>query len=75
MLKIKRLKILADHKLSVVFENGEMKTFNLTPYLEKGVFQELKNPNYFAQVKNGGYFISWPNDQDLSADTVYLEAR
>jgi hypothetical protein len=22
-------------------------------------------------VKNNGYFIAWPNDQELSADTLY----
>ena len=73
MLKIKQLKPLNNNKLSIVFENGEMRIFNLSPYLGKGVFQELKDPAYFNQVKNEGYFICWPHEQDLSADTLYLE--
>ena len=75
MIKINDLKILDNYKLLVVFENGEKKTFSLLPYLDKGLFQELKNKDYLKQVKNEGYFISWPNEQDLSSDTLYIEGR
>lgn len=64
---------MEDYKLSIGFENGETKIFHLTPYLEKGVFQELKDTDYFKSVKNGGYYICWPNEQDLSSDTLYFE--
>lgn len=73
MIKIKQLKSLNNFKLSVVFEDGKTKVFDVTPYLEKGIFQELKDPNYFKQVKNEGYFLRWPHEQDLSADTLYVE--
>ncbi len=75
MIKIKQIKILDGFKISLVFENNEKKIFNLSPYLEKGVFQELKNPSYLKKVKNEGFFISWPHEQDLSSDTLYLEGR
>jgi hypothetical protein len=75
MLKIKSLNVLDDYKLAVVFENEEKRTFNLSPYLDKGVFQELKDKDYFKQVKNEAYFIHWPNEQDLSSDTLYLEGH
>lgn len=73
MFKINNLSVLDDFKLFLVFENGEKKIFNLSPYLEKGVFRELRNINYLRQVRNEGFFISWPNEQDLSSDTLYLE--
>ncbi|KAF0133784.1 MAG: hypothetical protein FD145_1100 [Candidatus Saganbacteria bacterium] len=75
MKKINNLTILDNYKLSVIFENGESKIFNMNPYLDKGIFKELVNKEYFKQVKNEGYFISWPNEQDLSADTLYIEGR
>jgi len=41
------------------------------PYLNKGVFKELKNESYLQKVRiiSGG--IEWPHEQDLSADTLY----
>jgi hypothetical protein len=43
-------------------------------YLEKGVFQELKDISYFRQVQAHASFICWPHDQDLSLDTLYLRS-
>lgn len=71
MVRIVSLLPTDNFRLSIVFANGEKRCFDLSPYLEKGIFSELKNPNYFKLVKNEGYFISWPNEQDLSSDTLY----
>ena len=39
------------------------------------MFIELKNENYFKMVKNHGYYIEWPNEINLSSDTVYYEGK
>ncbi|MBI5400381.1 DUF2442 domain-containing protein [Candidatus Saganbacteria bacterium] len=75
MIKIKKLTASDNYELLITFENAESKIFNLAPYLEKGIFHELKDKDYFKCVKNSGYFISWPNEQDLSSDTLYFEGR
>ncbi|MDG5815546.1 DUF2442 domain-containing protein [Chitinispirillales bacterium ANBcel5] len=36
-------------------------------------FSELKDENYFKQVKPLFIGISWPNQQDFSADTIEHE--
>ncbi|MBI4356651.1 MAG: hypothetical protein HY559_02045 [Gammaproteobacteria bacterium] len=36
------------------------------------MFKELKNKYYFNQVKAIQYVVEWPNQQDFSADTLYL---
>jgi Protein of unknown function (DUF2442) len=63
---------LIDYRLQVDFANGEHRMFDCKPYFAKGVFQELQNPVAFAQVKAHKHFIEWPNEIDLSADTLYL---
>ena len=75
MIQVKEIEASRDHVLHVVFENGEKRRFDLKPYLQRGVFRELQNENYFKLVKNRGYFVEWPNEQDLSADTLYLEGQ
>ncbi|MDZ4699947.1 MAG: DUF2442 domain-containing protein [Rhodothermales bacterium] len=61
-----------DHTLLVTFENEEKRLFDAKPYLERGVFQELKDLVYFKRVKVSWGAIVWPNEQDLSHDTLYL---
>ena len=62
----------SDYKLVITFENGEKRLFDVTPFLDKGVFTELKNVDYFQKVKVAFGAIEWPNDQDFSKDTLYI---
>jgi len=72
---IKEIEAIEDYQLLVEFENQEKKIFDIKPYLNDEVFSELKDIEYFNQVKNGKYFIYWPNEQDLSGDTLYLDGE
>ncbi len=63
---------LADYKLRIQFVNDELKEFDVTPFLDKGVFCELKDKNYFKQVRVALGSVEWPNQQDFSKDTLYL---
>lgn len=61
--------------LEIIFETGERRSFSLEPYLDKGLFKELRNEKYFYQVKNIVDGVSWPHEQDLSADTLYFAGK
>lgn len=63
---------LENYKLKVHFDNGEVKEFNVEPFLDKGIFVELKDEEYFAQVSVAFGAVQWPNEQDFSNDTLYL---
>ena len=63
---------LADYKLRIQFVNDELKEFDVTPFLDKGIFSELKDKNYFKQVRVAFGSVEWPNRQDFSKDTLYL---
>jgi hypothetical protein len=75
MIKIKDINITNDYCLIIDFETNEKKVFDLKPYLNKPVFQQLNDINYFKLVRNKGYFIEWPNEEDLSSDTLYYEGK
>ena len=70
MLKVDKVKAKSDYTLDVVLSDGRSGTFDVKPYLEKGVFKQLKDISYFKQVKPLFCGIVWPNEQDLSADTI-----
>lgn len=61
-----------DYTLKIVFENDEIRLFDATPFLEKGIFNELKDRNYFQQVRVAFGAVEWPHEQDFSKDTLYL---
>lgn len=69
--QIAKVKVMSEYKLCIRFGNGESRLFDVGPYLNKGVFKELKNESYLKKVRiiSGG--IEWPHEQDLSADTLY----
>ena len=71
MKKIIKVKALDNYTLEILFENNVKKIFDMKPYLKKGVFKELQDVAYFRSFINKRYFIEWPNEQDLSSDTLY----
>ena len=75
MLKVTKVKANNDYTLFVELSDGRSGIFDAKPYLEKGVFTQLKGKNYFKQVKPLFCGIVWPNEQDLSADTIAYELK
>ena len=69
--KITHVEARPGHNLRLVFENGEARLFDVTPYLDKGVFRELRDEAYFRRVRPVWGGVEWPHEQDLSADTLY----
>jgi hypothetical protein len=47
--------------------------FDLTPYLDDGVFRERQDPYYFRRVGILFGAVTWPNDQDITPATLIAE--
>ena len=75
MVKVTFVKAEKDYLLLVRLSDGRSGYFDVSPYLEKGIFKQLKNHGYFEQVKIGFGGVVWPNQQDFSADTIELEMQ
>ena len=73
--KIKDIKPLKKYVLLVTFQDGTIKTYNISPlFSEIEAFNTLKDiPHLFEQVKVdiGGYGISWNDEIDLSCDELW----
>jgi len=69
---VKQAQALPNYKLKIQFSNDELKEFDVSPFLNKGIFTELKDKNYFNQVRVAFGSVEWPNEQDFSKDTLYL---
>jgi len=73
--KVVKVEPLESFNLRLWFDNGEVRRFDVTPYLEKGIFGELKSVHYFNQVKPFFGGVQWFHEQDFSADTLYLKSQ
>ena len=69
-MRITEIVPLDNHVLFVQTQEGASGLFDLKPYLQAEAFHALREPEEFASVHNGGYFVEWPCGADLSADTV-----
>jgi hypothetical protein len=62
-----------DFSLDLKFSDGSMKRFDVTPYLERGIFTELKDLDYFKQARVAFGTVQWPNEQDIAPETLYID--
>ena len=70
-LAVKEVKPIDNYKLILTFENNEVKIFDMIPYLDRGIFQELKDENLFKAVKVSFDSIEWPNEADIDPEILY----
>lgn len=74
MLRVISVKPLDDFRLELRFSSGEKRVFDCRPYLDKGIFTELKDVSYFRSVRVAFGSVAWPHEQDFSPETLYLES-
>ena len=70
---VKTVKALSDHRIYVEMVDGRKGIFDLKPYLDRGVFRELNDPNYFKQVGIVLGAVTWPHEQDIAPETLLAE--
>ena len=66
---------LPDYRLSLTFDNGEHKYFDMSPYLQFPVFQRLQNPGFFGLARIDYGTVTWPGEIDIAPETLYIEGN
>ncbi|MDD5057543.1 MAG: DUF2442 domain-containing protein [Sideroxydans sp.] len=64
-----------DHTLLITFANGEIRHFDLKPYLGYPAFEPLRQVSFFKLARSGHGTVTWPNEIDFDPDTLYLESQ
>lgn len=73
--RVSAVRALEDYELEINFDNGEVRRFDVKPYLNRGVFVRLRDAEAFRDVRAVAGSIEWGNGLDLSYDTVYIEGQ
>lgn len=63
-----------DYSLTLTFTNGEVRVFDVKPYLNRGIFRELQDIHCFNSVRPFLGSIQWQTGQDFCPDTLYAES-
>ena len=64
-----------DYTLVLTFSNGEVRLFDVKPYLGKGIFRELRELRAFNSVRPFLGSVQWQGGQDLCPDTLYQQSQ
>ena len=63
-----------EYRLRLTFTNGEVKVFDVSPLLNKGVFRDLRDRSMFRSVHPWHGTVQWSGGQDICPDTLYEES-
>ncbi|BCV20418.1 DUF2442 domain-containing protein [Moorella sp. Hama-1] len=74
--EIKSAYPVKDYHLILEFDTGEYKVVDLRQFLKGPVFEPLKDPSYFKQVKvdHEAGTVTWPNGVDFDPDVLYIRS-
>lgn len=72
---VKEVKPINNYQLLLTFDNGEIRQFDMNPYLEIGIFQELKDLELFNSVRLSFDTIEWANEADLDPELLYKNSK
>ncbi len=74
-ISVKSVRPLSEYQLLLTFENGEKKIFDMKPYLDKGIYKELKDESKFKTVRISFDSIEWCNKADIDPEFLYEKSK
>ncbi|MBU3098417.1 MULTISPECIES: DUF2442 domain-containing protein [Clostridium] len=73
--KVSNVIMHENHTLTITFETGEVKTFDIKPYLRYEVFEPLKDLDEFKKYHIDFGTVCWECGAELSRDTFYIKGE
>jgi hypothetical protein len=75
-VKVRSVRANDDYTVTLLFDNGQEKRYDVYPLLNEGIFQMLQDKDYFRQVHVIPAFggIEWTDGQDIAPEELYQNA-
>jgi hypothetical protein len=73
MVRVKSVQVLGGFQVRLVFTDGSARTVDLAPYLKGPLFEPLKDPAKFREVRVDPELetLVWPNGADICPDVLF----
>ena len=72
---VKAVTPLKQYRLLLTFENDEHGIFDMTPYLDTGIFRELRDMRLFQSAHVSFDSVEWNNGADMCPEMLYAQAE
>ena len=69
-----QVKPIKDYRLLITFDNGEVREFDVNPYLEDAFFSPLRDPRIYNSVRTNPISIEWDGGIDICPDELYCSS-
>jgi hypothetical protein len=73
LVHVAAVEVIGEHRLRLRFEDGAEGELDLSAWPWRGVFEPLRDPEFFAKVKLDDELgtIVWPNGADLAPESLH----
>ena len=68
---VKDVKPEDNYQLVITFRDGSRKLFDMKPYLEIGIFKQLKDVKVFNTAHVSFNTFAWENEADFDPEALY----
>jgi hypothetical protein len=72
IVRVTAFEQVAPFTLRLEFDDGGTQTIDFSPVLYGGIYEQLRDPDYFAKVRldRNCHTLVWPNDADFDPATL-----
>jgi len=71
LLDVTKVQVRPAYQLIIQFENGEIRHFDMSPYMDQKPWVKLKDSPLFYRAKVEYGTIVWPGEIDIDPETLY----
>lgn len=77
LVDVTGVEVIGEYRLRLTFEDGTVGDVDFAGRDWRGVFEPLRDPDYFARVTvdHEAGTIAWPDGLDMAPEPLYAEAR
>ena len=72
---VTKVKAVDGYQLLLTFSNGETRLFDMKPFLNKGIFKELRDIKMFRTAHVSFDTVEWNNDADIDPEVLYAGSK
>ncbi len=71
LLDVTNVQAQPGYRLIIQFENGELRRFDMSPYMDQKPWLKLKGSPLFYRAKVEYGTVVWPGEIDIDPETLY----
>ena len=71
VFKITGAEYVKDYILRLTFSNGEVRTMDFTPVMQKGICRKLQDVDYFRSFTLDPFTVDWNNEIGFAPQYLY----